>query len=103
MSRREKRELYEQLFHRKQSEGLSYQQLSRESGIPVRRLAWWCQKIAKERSEGEGFVEIVATEEAEPSGLEFEVVLRNDRRIHVPTGFDEQALGRLVALLESGC
>jgi transposase-like protein len=94
------------LLERREREGLSYRELARKSGESPQTLSWWSHRLRRERTgrRGRAFVELVAARTSRGAGTEsFEVVLASGRRIRFGAGFDEGALARLVALLESGC
>lgn len=96
----------------KDDEGLSYQQLSLRSGVPVPTLAGWRRRLRLRGEGGAGFVELHArhasrsvsvpgADDAGPS-TSVRIVLANGRRLEVDRGFDDAPLvARLVALLES--
>ena len=96
--------------------GLSQADFCRRKGISPGSLAWWKGELkrrrqrAKPRSYGaqppQGrFVPVRLIQERRPGGTDgsFEVELRNGRRIRVPSPFDGEALGHLLAILEPPC
>lgn len=108
MKRCDKRAKYEGLLRRREREGLSYRELARESGVPAGTLAWWAQRLGQERSEGgvrpgPRFVELVAREAAAGSAVRYEIQLLSGRRVLVEGAFQDEALARLVAVLERPC
>ena len=111
----DRREEMRSLLVRREREGLTFRELSAQSGVPFGTLASWAWKLRQEffaaipvkrrRSHrAPGFVELVAAPEdeavrAEPIG-EVEVVLASGRHLVVREGFDEECLLRLVRALE---
>lgn len=111
--RAQQRELIRRLLSGREHDGLALAELSRRSGVPIGTLASW---VARLRGEEEvdaanesarpsaGFVELVASEHCgvgEVSLPRFEIVLKGQRRVVVPSTFDDGALARLVRVLES--
>lgn len=90
-------------------EGLSYQQVSIRSGVPVPTIAGWRRQLRLRGSGGEGFVEVRATRAVTMpvagDGLlpgAVRIVLANGRRLEIERGFDDaQLVARLVAVLEA--
>ena len=71
--------------------------------MPTPSFAWWCQRLAGERTETPDFVAVdVVPDEAE-STVTFEVKLRGGRSVRVASGFDADALSRLLTALERPC
>jgi hypothetical protein len=111
MVKHDRREEVRRLLVRRSAEGLTYRELSRESGIPAGTLAWWSSRLrAKGAGEAGSFVELTAPISREPEhegsihvGSGLEVVLPGGRRLVVRPGFDESELMRLVRTLESSC
>lgn len=103
----DRREEMRRLLARRQREGLTFAELSRQTRIPVGTLAWWSSRLRSEPAgDRAGFVELTA--EVEPQvqsrgGGRLEVVLVGGRRLIVPCGFDAGEVLRLVRALEAGC
>lgn len=97
------------MLARRERQGLTFRELSEQTGIPVGTLAFWAWKLrqgsgraqAKARR-GEGFVELVATgeQDANDGAGSIEVVLSNGRRVLVHGEFDEARVLRMVQALE---
>jgi hypothetical protein len=109
----ERREEMRRLLGRRERQGLTFVELSRQTGIPVGTLASWAWKLRRggrgrraptPNGEARGFVEFVAGPEIgcdrAPADYAFEVALANGRRIVVREGFDEEHFVRLVQTLE---
>ena len=95
---RRPRSEYEALISRKHDEGLTYQQLADESGVPMSTLALWGRKLKQGKPTGaSAFVELKTT--AAEGGVE--ITLRNGTKIGVRRGFDPQLLHDVVVAL--GC
>jgi transposase-like protein len=86
----------ERLLVRKDREGLTYTELSQESGIPASTLAGWRRRL---RLEGEAnlFEEVAAADLEECDQLE--VVGPCGHRIAIPAEFDDELLRRVIAAL----
>ena len=95
----------EKLLAGRERQGLSFRELSEQSGVPAPTLAWWSAKVRRERGRAsQRFVEVVPAAGVEASGDErAEIVLRSGRQLVVREGIDEQTLQRLVAALEAPC
>lgn len=101
-----RREEIRRLLERREREGLTYPELARESGLSPKTLSWWSWRLGrgKRRHKGRAFVELVPSEHADDgAGREFDVRLRSGQRILLSRDFDEEALGRLVKVLEDAC
>ena len=95
---RRPRSEYEALISRKHDEGLTYQQLADESGVPMSTLALWGRKLKPGKDTGtSAFVELKTT--AAEGGVE--VILRSGMKIGVQRGFDPELLHEVVMAL--GC
>jgi hypothetical protein len=87
--------------------GLSADQFAAELGINAGTLKFWKYKLGlpvgekrrKEKPKPLPLVELRTAPVAQASAFELEV--RAGRRVHVPAGFDADALKRLLAVLES--
>lgn len=115
MSKHERREEIRRWLALRSSEGLTFVELSRRSGIPSATLAWWSSRLRREESaatptEGStgssAFVEL--TPGPGPTAPDFErgsleLVLERGRRLIIRRGFDEHDLLRLLRALEAAC
>lgn len=93
------------LLARREREGLTFAELSQQSGVPLGTLASWSSRLRSEGSaELGGFVELTPPEELPQGAIDsarLEVVLGRGRRVLVPSGFEEDELLRLIRALES--
>jgi hypothetical protein len=91
--------------------GLSKAGYASELGVNVSSLKWWIWKLGAEarRAPAQKRVRVAARKLAPMTFVEvtkevarepIELVLRDGRRIRVPTDFDEAALERLLAVVE---
>ena len=104
-----RREAMRGMLARRERQGLTFRELSEQTGTPVGTLAFWAWKLRQGSGgvratarRGVGFVELVAASEQgsrEGSGS-IEVVLSNGRRVLVHGEIDEARLLRVVQALE---
>ena len=97
----ERREQMRTWLARREARGLTFRELSIETGVPAGTLGFWAWKLRTELGEGEAppaFVELVA-KQPESNGR-LEIVLANGRRLLVGDGLDEAQLLRVVRALE---
>lgn len=97
MSRqRRSRTEMEALLTRKAEEGLTYQQLADESGIPMSTIAAWGRKL-NPKPKQEGFVELQLKEADRQASIWIESGA--GLRIAIEPGFDESTLARVLRAL----
>jgi transcriptional regulator with XRE-family HTH domain len=100
--RRDPKEM-RRLLARRRRRGLSWDELSEESGVPQSTLRWWQRRLreAEEERSGEArFVRLVATRAPEPkSPWPVEIVLGDGRRVVARPGFDIEHLRRVLEAL----
>jgi len=93
------------LFARRQRRGLTWAELSAESGVPKSTLHWWHRRLWTEEVEpvaSSRFVRVEVVKDATPASP-VEVVLRSGHRVRVAAGFDPEHLRQVILVLESGC
>lgn len=98
---------YEALYQRKLTEGLTLAALSEDCGVPIATLQYWFRRFKVEQDprqsnpsdDNNAFVRVAVGESNDSDAVE--VVLRDEVRLRVRAGFDEQTVLRLVQLL--GC
>ncbi len=85
-----------------EASGLTRQEFSKRSGVPIKTLARYVARHRKKKSDKNPTQQWVAVEVAEQRGRgdELSVVLGNGRRIAVQHGFNADTLRRLVGVLE---
>ena len=88
------------LLARRRREGLTYPELSAQSGISVGTLKVWASR-ASARTRAPGFVELDAR--TAPSSVGFGVEVAGVQVVHVQPGFDAKEVRRLLAVLEVRC
>lgn len=97
----ERREQMRTWLALRKARGLTFRELSLETGVPAGTLGSWAWKLRRESRDEEhpsAFVELVFTQ-PESSGR-LEIVLANGRRVLVSDGLDEDQLLRVVRVLE---
>ena len=86
------------LLNRKVSEGLSYQQVADESGIPMGTLAARGRRArAKAAPEEAGLVEVLVADSSPPSTIWIETT--TGLKVHIAPDFDETTPARLLLTL----
>jgi transposase-like protein len=87
-----------------EASGQSVASFARERGLPAWTLYEWRRRLASRKPVGAAgepdFVRVVVTPQR-PSTSALQVELGTGARIHVPPGFDEGELRRLVEVLSS--
>lgn len=91
------------LLRRRERRGLTWAELSAESGVPRSTLHWWDRRLREEEQEGPRFVRLDITQDATAGGHPIEVVARSGHRILVPSGFDPRSLRQVLEVLDAGC
>ena len=86
----------ESLLARKVDEGLTYQQLADESGIPMSTIAAWGRKL-KPKPKQESFVELQLKDSNQHASIWIET--RGGLRIGIGPGFDDSTLARILRAL----
>ena len=86
----------ERLLERRAREGLTFRELSEESGIPIPTLSYWASKLRREGAEVEArLVEVELVDDAAPIVTESRAGLR----VTVERGFDAEHLARVLGAL----
>ena len=94
------------LLERREQQGLTFRELSEQTGVPSGTLASWAWKLRQESEEAarvsrpaSAFLELVPTpREVQVSRVE--IVLRGERRVLIVGEIEEDRLVRLVRALE---
>ncbi len=101
MDRAHRRVQIRGLLEQRDREGLTYRELARQTGESPTTLAWWRNRLRRERRGLMRFVELVPKSSGTTSrGGTFEIVLRSGRRVVASAEFEEGALRRLLGVLE---
>ncbi len=93
----------ERLLAQKETEGLTYRQLSEQSGVGTPALGYWASKLRRERtdaSEAPCFTRVEIVDESVRSSITIEVA---SIRLRVEPGFDADHLARVVSTLSTRC
>ncbi len=102
MRTRHRREDLERLLAQRDDEGLTFRELSEQSGIPVPTLSYWAAKLRREKIEESPSlvpVDVVDGTERAPIALE----IGPELRLLVEHDFDATHLARLVSVLTARC
>lgn len=90
-----------ELLAAQESSGLSVARFAHEHGISSWTMYKWRRRLREESEEGKPpFVEVRVVEEGGPARA-MAVELESGIRVHVPGGFDESELRRLLGVLSS--
>ena len=103
MANRHRRSEIERLLARRRRNGLTFRELSEESGIPIPTLSWWSRKLSLESEETDSeelqdLVEVEVLDDSTTPGVEdaIEMRLGGDVRIRVPASVTESHLRRVL-------
>lgn len=95
------RAYYEKVLSERAREGLSYEALSKRTGVPLSSLQRWGRRLKDEVGESApAFVELTPSPTAAPEDR-VEVALHSGRTLSLPLRPPFEGLGELVKLLES--
>lgn len=93
------------LISRRESEGLSYAALSRQTGIPIGTLANWSRRVHQEGAialvepRRSGFVEVIGG--SAPPVETVDVQLPGGIELRIPSGLGREAILRIMTALMS--
>ena len=105
MARKHRPREMERLLRRRERLGLTYRELSEESGIPIPTLAWWSKRLA-EVPDGHASCELVAVEvvdEMPAKEAAIEIRCGDALKVVVPAGASEAHLARVLRAVASAC
>jgi hypothetical protein len=85
----------EAVLHSLAASGLSVREFAARANLKVQRLYRWQAALGFSRRQGPAFIEI-----RPPAHASMEVVLRSGRVLRVSDAFDEEAVRRLVRILD---
>ncbi len=102
----DRREQMRGWLDRRERQGLTFRELSDQTGVPIGTLASWAWKLRQESGDPEpvecrpsGFVELVPTPTDDRTSR-LEIVLRGERRVLIVGAIEEEDLVRVVRALE---
>jgi len=99
MKHRHPRPDIQRLLERRERHGLTYREISEESGIPIPTLSYWASKRRRDE-DGEAVARFVPVEvgaDDHPGAIAIEV--GPAVRVTVECGFDEEHLSRVLSVL----
>ena len=121
-TRRHDRREIEKLLTRRRREGLTYPELSVESGIPASTLQWWNWRLRREARAGgdrstskvastpssnparrQQFVEVTSPAAQRSGDAAYEIWWPDGRLLAIPQGFSPGELRSLLDVLEQRC
>lgn len=90
------------LLAEREREGLTFEELSRRSGVPAGTLGWWSAKLRRQRASRSHveFIELKVSDVVPVPSAKVEIVTRSERRIVVDLDANPEHVARLVAALE---
>ncbi len=93
--------------------GEGYEAVAKRLGVSASTVRWWSSQVRRRAARRAARSQPQATSPSTPSFVEvrvdaprsscFEVELRGERKLRVPTGFDATELQRLIAVLDPSC
>jgi hypothetical protein len=100
MKHRHPRPDIQRLLERRERHGLTYREISEESGIPIPTLSYWASKQRRDEVEDEPSAQFVAVEiEGDDQAGGIAIELGPSVRVTVERGFDEEHLSRVLSVL----
>ena len=106
MRRRQNPERMAALLAERDRQGWNWAELSRRSGLPVRKLRWWHERWKRNpapRQRVPTFVAVEVTDPARVTAVAIEITTPSGDRVAVLPGFDPEHLRRVLEVLESRC
>ena len=104
MKKRHRREDLVRLLEQRVEEGLTYQELSDRSGIPIPTLGYWASKFRREEAQGDATSRLVPVDLADDSiPCPITIEVGAGVRVHVEPGFDAAHLSRVLDILAAQC
>ena len=106
MRRRQNPERMAALLAERDRQGWNWSELSRRSGLPVRKLRWWHERLKRNpapRRRVPSFVAVEVTDPARVTPAAIEITTPSGTRVLVPPDFDPDHLRRLLRVLGAPC
>ncbi len=107
MAQRHRRRDIKRLLRKRERQGLTYRELSEDSGVPIPTLSWWSRKLEREGGDSAQVrpcelvpVEIVE-DELEDCGAAIEIVIADRLKLLVPPMASEAHLRRVLRAVSS--
>ncbi|MCP4119558.1 MAG: hypothetical protein GY944_11850 [bacterium] len=101
MKQRYRRPDIQRLLERRSRHGLTFREISEESGIPIPTLSYWAAKVRREAEDDEPastrFVSVNVIDDERPGRIAIE--LGSAIRVTVERGFDDEHLTRVLSVL----
>lgn len=94
------------LLAERDQRGLSWAELSQRSGLPVRRLRWWQERLRRNpvtRKSAPSFLAVEVTDSAPIPSAAIEITTPSGDRVAVPANFDADHLRRVLEVLAARC
>ncbi|MFQ5506898.1 MAG: hypothetical protein ACE5F1_19170 [Planctomycetota bacterium] len=92
------------LLRRRERRGLTWAELSAESGVPRSTLHFWARRLRSEDQPPDPAFVRLAIAEAPPARSDpIEVVSHSGQRVLLRPGFDPDTLRRVLEVLDAGC
>lgn len=108
MARRHLRPEIERLLRKRARQGLTYRELSEESGIPIPTLSWWSRKLEREVGSATAAADAcelvpveVVEDDLEEQDAVIEIALGDKVRLLVPSDASERHLRRVLRAVAS--
>ncbi|MCP3920553.1 MAG: hypothetical protein GY711_33930 [bacterium] len=101
MKQRHRRADIQRLLERRSRHGLTFREISEESGIPIPTLSYWAAKVRREEEDDEPATQFVAVNVVDDERLCGRIVieLSSAVRVTVEGGFDDEHLERVLSVL----
>ena len=106
MRRRQNPERMAALLAERDRHGWNWPELSRRSGLSVRKLRWWHERFKRTpapRKRAASFVAVEIRDPARVAPTALEITTSSGARVLVPPGFDPDHLRRLLQVLGAPC
>lgn len=100
MNQRHPRPDIQRLLKRRARHGLTFREISEESGIPIPTLSYWASKQRRDEDSGEPSARFVSVElDGDDQAGAIAIELGSAVRVTVERGFDEEHLTRVLSVI----